>query len=618
MLLKSLLLGASLPMTVVHVAAFNCASFWPSVKPGQSNTLDANCQMYPGYPQTIGTTKVTVVYTDEWKGNLGIIDELLNEAIVESIAIYSTLTTPPDMVIILGAGDAPKKSNAALDTYMPSSNGPCQIRTFRWWAANAGTEMSPVAMQSVAHEIYHCVQGSILGNGPKDTPTNWVIEASADYFSNIVFPYADGEVDREITYQPGVPIWKQERYVPALWFQSLEWARGIVYLHDFVMSTTFAASDDGERARLSAIPGFIDDFYLFALQFSLNHIYDTNGKLDPIQNPPEYNNVVWSVNDDATEGTAELETVPFTISGFRLQFEAGQNVKIYSSATSNQRIAWRRKGETVWNEIPNFGSSGGSEGVIELPCASGPQRISVLVISTENKASDKVKLHYVQQYKDDNCCRKDPKKRDSAECPAGSTSTATSSAPEPTHTSSGPSSGSCSGSSIPMDPCLTSHSWSLDIPSTRELMKKQLSKLQSITITDVQVSGAGGLDFDKKNVTFTYTELKTSVSVKAEGLKDPISVIIDGDASGRFFIKSGGSGSGTACLAYTSGKGTAKAVLPILGDQTFDLAPGGGYLKNMDIDYTCSNGRVTISSSGSENALTSGGPSWGPFSYNDS
>lgn len=616
MLLKSLLLGASLPMAAVHAAGFNCASFWPSLKPGESNTVDANCQMYPGYPQTIGTTKVTVVYTDEWQGNIGIIDAHLNEAIVRSIAIYGTLTTPPDMVIILGASkDA---ENGALRTVMPEPHGPCQIRTFRWWAANPGSDMTPVDMQGVAHEIYQCVQRSVLGYGPKDTPTNWVLDASADYFSNVVFPNANGEVDSETTYQPDVPIWKQKRYVPALWFQSLEWAWGIVYLNEFVMSTTFAASDDEERARLSAIPRFSDNFFLFALQFSFNRIYDTNDKKDVIQNPPKYDKAVWSMNDDATKGTVELETVPFTMSGFELQLDAGQNVKIYSSTTEKQRIAWLRKGEEFWNYVPTGDSSDGSEGVLEIPCVSGPQSIRILFISTENKASDKAKIHYIQQYKDVNCCKQDPKKGDSAECPADSASTATSSAPKPTASSPDSSSGSCSGSSIPMDPCLMGHSWSLDIPSTRELMKKQLFKLPSITVTSVEVSGAGGLDFDKKSVTFAYNGLKTSVGVKAEGLKVPISVTVDGEASGRFFIKSGGSGSGTACLAYTSGKGTAKAVLPIFGDKTFDLAPGGGYLENMEINYTCSDGKVTIARSGSESSLTSGGPGWGPFSYNAS
>ncbi|KAH7134732.1 hypothetical protein B0J13DRAFT_89000 [Dactylonectria estremocensis] len=591
MLSKSLHFRASsllIAAATVQASRFPCSSFWPSLQPGDANYVGGYCQTYPGYPQIVGTTEVIVVYTEEWQGDLGIIDDLLNEAIVQSIAVYDTLSTPPDMVIILGAGNDAANETAALSTVIPSSKGPCQIQRFRWWSDDAGSAMSPVAMQGVAHEIYHCLQRSVLGHGHKSSTTNWVFEASADYFSNVVFPSANGEVAREIYYQPDVPIWQQKSYVPALWFQSLERARGIVYLHDFVMSTTLTSSDNEERARLGAIPGFTDDFYLFATQFSFNRIYDTDGEQDSIQNPPKYHNAVWSMSDDGTEGSVELPTVPFTISGYSLQLDAGQTVKICSSATANQRIAWRRKGEVYWNDAPHVNSSDGSEGVLQIPCAGSSQEILILAISTTNKSSDTVEVRFVQQQKDDNCCN-DSTMSDSSECPASSQSSSTSSsslsssstgsAPKPTVSSAGSDSdsdsGSCTGSSIPMDPCLTSNSWTLDAPSTRELMEKQLASLRSIKVTEVEVSGAGGLEFGKKSAKFTYDELKMAVSVKAEGLKAPISVVVDGAVSGRFFIKAGGSGSGIACLSYTSGKGTAEAVLAITGKQTFELAPGG-------------------------------------------
>ncbi|KPM39315.1 hypothetical protein AK830_g7260 [Neonectria ditissima] len=610
MLLKNLLSVLALPVAVVQAAGFNCASFWPSISPGERNTVNGNCQTYPGYPKTIGQTKVTVVYTDEWQGNLGIIDALLGEAITQSIAVYSTLTPPPDMVIILGAAE---NSDAAVDTFMPTSDGPCQIRSFNGWATGQAVALSPRAMQAVAHEIYHCVQAKMVGLGSADSPTLWTLESSARYFSNVVFPYANREVQDEEDYDPSKPIWQQANpYISSLWFQSLERSRGIVYLHQFVMSTIFA-SGDGERARLSSIPGFIDDFYLFALLFSFSRIFDTSGQQLHIQKAIEYQNTIWSVNEDASEGTTVLETTPFTISGFTLKLEAGQNVKLYASTTAKQRVAWRRKGELYWSDLPSVGSSGGSEGVVIIPCTSDPQEIRILVVSGENKASDKVQVQYTQTYKDDSCCKQDPKKRDTKECPTSlaSSSIATSSAPEPTGTGSG----SCAGSSIAMDPCLLGHSWSLDLPSTRELMRKQLAKIPDVTINAVDVSGSGGLDFDEKNVTFTYTALTTRVDVSVEGINLPVDVVIDGEASGRFFIKSGGSGSGVACLAYTRGSGTARGTVPFLGEQVYDLAPGGGYLQDMDIAYTCSNGRVTIASAGSQSPLD-GGATWGPLAYN--
>ncbi|KAK7418096.1 hypothetical protein QQZ08_011383 [Neonectria magnoliae] len=516
MLLKILLFGATLPVAVVQAASSNCASFWPSINPGERNTVNGNCQTYPDYPKIIGQTKVTVVYTDEWQGNLGIINALLNEAITQSVAVYSALTPPPDIVLILDIGRGPNEEN----------------------------------------------------------------------------------------YEPDKLVWQQaNRYVPSLWFQSLERSRGIVYLHQFVMSTIFAASGDEERARLSSISGFIDDFYLFALQFSFDLIVDTSGKQLHIQNAPEYKNTIWSVNNDASEGTAVLEIAPFTISGFTLKLDVGQNVKLYAYTTAKQRIAWRRKGDFT--------------GIVflKLARAVGRKEIRVLVVSGENKSSDGVQVQYTQAYKDDNCCKQNPKKREAEECPtsSASSSTATSSAAEPTDTGTG--SGSCSGSNIAMDRCLLAHSWNLDISSTRELMRKQLTKLPNITINVLDMSGSGGLDFDKKNVTFTYSSLTTKVDFSVEGVDFPVNVVIDGEAEGWFFIKSGGSGSGVVCFAYTMGSGTVRATGPFAGEQVFDLVPGGAYLQNMDTEYTCSNGRVTIASAGSVSPLDAAAP-WSPLSYN--
>ncbi|KAH6896914.1 hypothetical protein B0T10DRAFT_583583 [Thelonectria olida] len=610
-MLAQLLLGAILPL--VARAQFNCASYWPSVTPGDSFTVNDNCHVYPGYPTTIGQTKVTVIYKDDWSDHIGIIDQLLSETFMRSIAVFSTLIPPPDIVLILGAGPS-ESGKSVMDSFMPADNdGPCQIRAFNLWSGGHAVALTPSAMQILAHEIYHCVQTMMLGtSGNDDSPSRWAIESSADYFSNIVFPDADYEHTRSINYMIDKPIYEQ-KYAANLWFQSLERTRGIVYLHQFAMATTTTYSADEERSRLASLPGFADDFFFFMLQYSFNRILDTNGAIVPIAKIPEYPFVYWTTNEDATEGTAVLETTPFTMSGFTLQLDAGQNVKIYSNAKGNQRLAWRSERETTWHMVPSGGSSGGAEGVFEIPCTNGPQNIRVLFTSTEAKSSDKVELRFIQQWEDENCCKRDRKraaKKAKKSCTATSvTSTATSEVPEPTDT------GSCAGSSIAMDPCLAGKAWKLDIPTTRELMKEHLSQLPGVTISGVQVSGAGGLTFAKEKINFTYKGLRTDVDMDAEGLQLGVSVVIDGEAGGVFYIKSGGKGKGTACLSFKSGKGTAKATIPFIGDQTFDLAPGGGYLYDTDVEYTCSGGRMTIGSKGIQSPA-SGGVSWGPFAYN--
>ncbi|KAH7151572.1 hypothetical protein DER46DRAFT_665567 [Fusarium sp. MPI-SDFR-AT-0072] len=116
-----LLLGATIQFALAQNGAFSCAKFWPGVKPGDRFTVAGQCQMLEGYPKTIGNTKVSVIYTEDWSTSAKLVDSLLHEAITESVAYYGTFATVPDLVIILGA--AP--SSASLDASFPISDGPC-------------------------------------------------------------------------------------------------------------------------------------------------------------------------------------------------------------------------------------------------------------------------------------------------------------------------------------------------------------------------------------------------------------------------------------------------------------------------------------------------------------
>ncbi|WJG37098.1 uncharacterized protein FOBCDRAFT_148743, partial [Fusarium oxysporum Fo47] len=383
-----LLLGATIQFALAQNGAFSCAKFWPGVKPGDHFTVAGQCQMLEGYPKTIGNTKVSVIYTEDWSNSAKLVDSLLHEAITESVAYYGNFATVPDLVIILGAA----ASSASLDASFPIPNGPCQIRSFEFWGAEQALKMDPKAMQGVAHEIYHCVQQEFNGGQtPPNSPSRWVVESSADYFSNLVFPRVNAEWRAAAYYDPGVPIWRNE-YNANIWFQSLEPSHDLTYIHQFVTSTVFTNSESEERARLTAYATMADDFFEFAKSFTIGSIVDSGGGYVPRINTPDEIGVIWSVDEDATEGTAVLETFPFTIREFSTSFDPGQNIKLYASTTGNQRLAWRLADPNTWNAFPGDASGGGSEGVITIPCASDPVAVFILFTSTEDKDTDKVEI----------------------------------------------------------------------------------------------------------------------------------------------------------------------------------------------------------------------------------
>ena len=302
---------------------FNCAKeFWPSVTPGDSGTIDDQCTLYPSYPIIINNINVTVVYTQEWaaawESDINVIAPTLFESLRDSIDFYDTFAVlPSKVVVILTAED--NYPYTAGTAFPIDKTPPCQIETWKRWTDNSATDV-PRALQVLAHELYHCVQQLSIGRAADGyTGPVWIMEGSAAYFSNLVFPTSNVEwPGPEYTYNPALPIYGQvgrDVYETELFFQALEQSKGYVNIHNWVMANglTTRLTDDEERTRLSQLPGFTDNFFEFAKQFSLKLILDTSGvyipglpDIPPVPTP-------LSLNADGSIGTATLKGNPFTI-----------------------------------------------------------------------------------------------------------------------------------------------------------------------------------------------------------------------------------------------------------------------------------------------------------------
>ncbi|KAF4467263.1 hypothetical protein FALBO_5875 [Fusarium albosuccineum] len=390
---------ACLALVALAQAQFkSCARYWPTVTPGERSTVDAKCHLFPGYPKQFGKTKVTVAYTEKWDSfaskSIKAIAPVLQKALSESIDYYDDFANLPDQVVVILTTAINEPFTA--ETYYPvDKTPPCQIRTFKRWTIES-TSNVPRSLQVIAHELYHCIQSLVLGDIEGSL---WVIEGSANYFSNLVFPKSNVEwPGKEYNYNPALPIYAQvgrDMYTTSLFFQSLEDTRSRDYLHNWVLKTVPTSSNIEERARLSDLANFADDFYLFAKQISLKSIEDTSKVLvnpellktiKPIQVPV-------SMNAAGTLGTASLHTTPFTINVFEISLKPGQSVFVYSSANDNQRVAYRRPGEHAWHDIPDSPTAR-SQGRISLACdeKGTAERLIILFVSTADVNSDKAQI----------------------------------------------------------------------------------------------------------------------------------------------------------------------------------------------------------------------------------
>jgi hypothetical protein len=185
----------------------------------------------------------------------------------------------------------------------------------------------------------------------------------------------------------------------------LEPSEGAASINEFVLTTQETESMGAERARLSSPPGFTDKFWAFARQYSFGSVRDTSGAWVPIYNLPPTNPIEISWDATGKSGSVKLATVPFTITVYEVTLEGGQTLSVYSSATGNQRVGYRRYTDPVWTDMSNAPVSSGQSPVV-VPCNNGNAvKLMLLFISGENTDYDEVTVTFNQDRKD-GCNRK--------------------------------------------------------------------------------------------------------------------------------------------------------------------------------------------------------------------
>lgn len=152
----------------VQGQSINCASFCPSLTPGDGFTVDAQCFMYGGFsqPQNVGGPNFRLAVTESLRLNPTYVDAAAGqilEAVSSTVWKYETLQAQLlDIVVIstdfLDPDTAIPKTIAAI--YRPEyPSGPCQLQIFKLW-----NDLSEdYRMQALSHELYHCVQQTMLG-----------------------------------------------------------------------------------------------------------------------------------------------------------------------------------------------------------------------------------------------------------------------------------------------------------------------------------------------------------------------------------------------------------------------------------------------------------------------
>ena len=212
--------------------------------------------------------------------------------------------------------------------------------------------------QSIAHEIFHCFQILNLQEQftGRATFSRWWMEGTAEYFSNVVYPFVDHEdrfaesFSQKSTYT-SITQMDYENYAFFQFLGNQNGAGGVIeMLRNYITSVPEA---DAQLAALASVPGMEVTFESFVRSVLDNTLLDSSTA--PIIFPAKYTNI-FTFNDISS---VDFSAQPFVAARYLITFEKEKKYTVESLSVGQGLSALRPIEITGdWRPIPPTISSG--------------------------------------------------------------------------------------------------------------------------------------------------------------------------------------------------------------------------------------------------------------------
>ncbi|MDW3214897.1 MAG: hypothetical protein R8G01_12920 [Ilumatobacteraceae bacterium] len=347
-----------------------------------SEALETGDECFHYVEEVVDGHELRVYYSSTWQTDpdqLALVDVAL-DGMVTSVGVFGGLATVGDInaVFSIGANGTTLASQSYFDLATP-----CPITLFT--SASAGS--MDTFRQTVAHEVFHCVQDWSFTSAPYATH-KWWLEGSAEYFSNVVYPSVNDEhgwtpsfdsnsLRNDIT---------QMSYENTVFFQYYANIRGDDATIDLLRTVSAAGATVESIASTSGMEKLWRDFVVAG---AADAIFDTGGGT-----VGRLGAVIRLIPVDAVQAV-ELETSPMRAARYAVRYMKGKRYEQNTDESSHVSVAWANEATDLgaWTEMP-----------VEVRPTCEKNRTYITVVTTaEEPVSPKANVSTAEQAVCDPC-----------------------------------------------------------------------------------------------------------------------------------------------------------------------------------------------------------------------
>jgi len=288
--------------------AFDCEDIWSTGFPHTGTGL-TYCLKHSR--ETIGGGEYRVIFPSEWATSAGWGTPYLDaatQAIRDSVAVYGALGVMSSATLVFAPLQATGAETSGADANLVSylSDEPCAVTLY----PNAELKVEAFK-QIVAHELFHCFQAwNFPAQAAVDLAiSDWWVDGSATYFSNLVYPGTNLEWDWIADFDArseSTPL-TQFTYAATFFFQHLGNSIGDAQIISLLGSMPTGGDEGDQQAALRAWPGMDILFQGFAQAYLDGTLADTGGGAIPFS--PTFSKTVASIGS----GSFDVQVNPFVV-----------------------------------------------------------------------------------------------------------------------------------------------------------------------------------------------------------------------------------------------------------------------------------------------------------------